>query len=169
MFWIDEWKLGAAMWKNAVTIGETAVAIGAVIRHRSGTIDAALRNSVEADVAELGRMVPEKVAAFSQAGSSLLTDWMAIQSDMAAQIQDLALIGLTSGTSSPAKLKRVGRRSSRWRNASRMQQVERSHRSTPRRPRTIGGKKALNISTPQLARARHDREAPLHGQDGPSR
>ncbi len=92
MFWTDAWKLGASMWANSVALQETATAAHGVIGHRSKTIEAAMRDPLTADVAELSRMVPEKMAAFGKAGSSLVEDWIDINADLMAQSRDM--IGL---------------------------------------------------------------------------
>ena len=113
MFWTDSWKLGASIWKNALALHETAAATGAVIRHRHGTIDAAIRDPGTADLAELGRMVPEKVAAFSDAGASLFRDWWDLQSDCLAQMQDLSSLALAGRFPSAGAMERVARRGSR--------------------------------------------------------
>jgi hypothetical protein len=113
MFSNDPWKLAASMWKNALALQETASASGAVIRHRRATIDAAIRNPAGADLAELGRMVPEKLAAFSDAGGSLLRDCLALQSDCLAQMQDLSLLALAGRVPSAAAMERVSRRGAR--------------------------------------------------------
>lgn len=108
MFWTDAWKAGAALWKTGFAVQETAVAALFVVGHRKGTIEAALRNPLEADVAELGLMVPEKVAAFTKAGMSLVEDWMALQADLLAQGQDIATITM-GGAGGPAMRRAIER------------------------------------------------------------
>lgn len=111
MFWTDAWKLGASMWANSVALQETVTAARGVIDHRSKTIDAAMRNPPTADVAELNRMVPEKMAAFGKAGSALVEDWIDIQADMMAQGRDM--MGLFAWPPSSAVVERIGKRGSR--------------------------------------------------------
>ena len=113
MFWVDPWAFGRSMWKNALALHETAVASEAVIRHRRGTIDDAMRNPMGADLVELSRMVPEKVAAFSQAGGSLMQDWLAMQSDCFAQWQEMTAMAMTGRVPSADRVARVGRRATR--------------------------------------------------------
>jgi hypothetical protein len=113
MFWMDPWTLGNSMWRNAVAMQETAVASDAVIRHRTTTIDSAMRNPLGADFAELGKMVPEKLAAFSQSGLSIMNDMIALQSDCFAQMSDLAALAMSGQAPSAKVLGRIGRRSSR--------------------------------------------------------
>jgi hypothetical protein len=113
MFWMNPWTLGDSMWRNAVAMGETAVASDAVIRHRTTTIDGAMRNPLTADYAELGKMVPEKLAAFSQSGLSMMSDMIALQSDWFAQMQDLTAVAMSGKPPSAKVMGRMGRRSSR--------------------------------------------------------
>lgn len=113
MFWTDPWGLGMSMWRNAIALQETAVASHAVIGCRHDTIRAALSNPLDADVEELGRMVPEKVEAFTKAGTSLLDDCFAFQADWFAQMRDLGTIAIAGVPPSAAALDRIGRRAAR--------------------------------------------------------
>jgi hypothetical protein len=113
MFWMNPWTLGDSMWRNAVAMQETAVASDAVIRHRTTTIDSAMRDPLGADLAELGKMVPEKLAAFSQSGLSMMNDMIALQSDCLAQMSDLTALAMSGRPPSAKVLGRMGRRSSR--------------------------------------------------------
>ena len=108
MFWTDAWKLGASLWANGVAVQQTAAAADAVIRHRSGTIDAALRNPLAADTAELGRMVPEKMAAFGEAGRIAGAGWFDLHADMLAQSRDLMIFA--TGKATPATATRIANR-----------------------------------------------------------
>ena len=112
MFWTDAWKLSSAMWANSLALQETAFAAQSVIRERSKTIDQALRDPLRADVVELGRIVPEKLAAFGEAGSAMTKDWIDMQADLMAQGRDAMLL-FTSWPPSPAALDRMSRRGSR--------------------------------------------------------
>lgn len=112
MFWTDAWKLGSSFWANAQALQETAFASHGVIDARSKTIDAAMRNPLRADMVELGRMVPEKLAAFGEAGSAMTRDWLDMQADMMAQGRDMMSL-FTSWPPSSATIERIGRRGSR--------------------------------------------------------
>jgi hypothetical protein len=61
---------------------ETVSAAGVVIGARAGVIAAAQQDPLNADHAELGRMLPEKVTAFSQAGAAIAEEWWALQRDV---------------------------------------------------------------------------------------
>jgi hypothetical protein len=112
MFWTDSWRIGAALWQSGFALGETAIASHAVIGHRSRTIDAAMRDPARADVAELSRMMPEKMSAFGEAGSAMLGDWFGFQRDLLAQGSDLAAL-MTGAVPVRARTERIGRRASR--------------------------------------------------------
>lgn len=68
-------------------MAETATASRDVIASRSATIGEAVASPATADHAELMRMVPEKVAAFSQAGEAMMREAMAMQIDYLRQAQ----------------------------------------------------------------------------------
>lgn len=109
MFWTDAWKLGASMWANSLALQETAVAAHGVIDHRRKTIDAAMRNPMGADVAELNRVVPEKIAAFGKAGTALVEDWVDMQADLMAQSRDMMRL-FGAWPPSGAAIERIGKR-----------------------------------------------------------
>jgi hypothetical protein len=81
---------------TAVRAGETMLAANAVIGSRFGTMQAAARNPITADYAELALMVPEKVEAFSRAGASLMKDAESVQAETGAQIRHVTAL-MTSG------------------------------------------------------------------------
>jgi len=112
MFWTDGWKLGASLWANGLALQETALAAAGVIRHRSGVIDAALRNPAEADLGELNRMVAEKITAFGKAGQAIADDWLDLQADWLALGHDLLRLA-GGGGAGPAGARRIGRRGTR--------------------------------------------------------
>ncbi|MBV9841619.1 MAG: hypothetical protein JOY99_08845 [Sphingomonadaceae bacterium] len=95
MLLTDLSKLSFAARKGAIALSETAGASESVIRQRLGIINAALSNPFNADLAELLRMVPEKILAFSEAGASLMYDWFALQTEVWAQAQDLTMMLIT--------------------------------------------------------------------------
>ncbi|UAK26078.1 hypothetical protein [Sphingomonas nostoxanthinifaciens] len=108
MFW-NAWKLGSSLWANGLALQETAMAAAGVIGHRSQLIDSAMRDPLSADVAELGRMVPEKVEAFGKAGSAIAEDWLDIHRDLLAQSRDFATL-FAAWPPSPATIARMNQR-----------------------------------------------------------
>jgi hypothetical protein len=92
----DMYSSGFDLAATAVRAGETMLAANAVIGSRVGTMGAAARNPITADYAELARMIPEKLEAFSSAGASLMRDAEAAQAETGAQMRHVTAI-MTSG------------------------------------------------------------------------
>lgn len=75
-------RAGFGMLEAGVKFGEMMIASHSVIGRRVDLIQAAARNPLLADYAELGRMVPEKVAAFTLSGAALAEEWRKAQSEL---------------------------------------------------------------------------------------
>ena len=101
------------MLRASTRLAETGAAAADVIAHRSKLIDAAFRDPMKGDYAELGLMVPEKAAAFSEAGLKLAQGWWAAQGDAALQFQQMGLAMLSGRAPSFAQLQAAQRRSAR--------------------------------------------------------
>jgi len=71
----------AEMTSAALHTGEALTAADRVIRRRSKTIADACSDPISADYAELGRFIPEKLAAAGRATSDVMTESMAIWAD----------------------------------------------------------------------------------------
>jgi hypothetical protein len=91
--------LYAALAMNTAALGlvrtgldwsEMLIAAGNVVDKRSRMINSALRSPLTADYRELGKMVPEKVAAFGDAAEILVGAWAKWQKALTAQAQHLA-------------------------------------------------------------------------------
>jgi hypothetical protein len=67
---------------TGVRAGEMTAAAGLVISERVALMAAAAQDPLNADHVELGRMIPEKIAAFSKAGTVLFDAWWALQRDV---------------------------------------------------------------------------------------
>ena len=113
MFLTDGWKIGEALLASGRALSESAVASQSVIESRTRTIDAALRNPLTADVAELGRMVPEKVAALAKSGEAIVADWFDIQAELMAQTTDMMRIMLSGRLPSAQAVERIASRGTR--------------------------------------------------------
>lgn len=111
--WTGMLRDGAAITRTGFQLAETMQASHAVIDQRSRTIASACRDPLSADYAELGRMVPEKVAAFSQAGAAALDDFHAIQNETLAHWQQLMSIGLRGRLPTGAEMAAMTARSAR--------------------------------------------------------
>jgi hypothetical protein len=77
-----------------------ASSVAATGRHMSETLSASqeviakrtamMQSPLTADYAELGRMIPEKIDAFSIAGIAVATQWWAMQAECLAEAQHIA-------------------------------------------------------------------------------
>jgi len=74
---------------------ETAQASGSVINARSKTMRDAIGFPLQADIAELSRMVPEKVDAFSRSAQAVTRDAMAMHGAWTTQMQRVGLMMLS--------------------------------------------------------------------------
>jgi hypothetical protein len=75
-------EAGLDLADMSLKTGEMTAAAGSVIGARVGLMVAAARNPLSFDYAEFGRMVPEKVQAFSEAGAALAEEWWSLQRDL---------------------------------------------------------------------------------------
>ncbi len=82
-FWLTMFRTGQKMTA-------TLDASKTVIDSRVGSMADAARNPLGGDYAELSRMVPEKVEAFSRASASVMADSIALQSAAMANWNALA-------------------------------------------------------------------------------
>jgi hypothetical protein len=93
--WFKLFAAGADMAQAAVRTGEAVAAADRVIRRRSDTIARAVQNPVAADYAELGRLIPEKLAASSRATSDVLAESWKIWTEAGRSWQAMWSSGMT--------------------------------------------------------------------------
>lgn len=90
------WSRVMSGWRmigdTAARMERTATNSRAVISARSATMSEAARAPWTADIAELSLMVPEKLAAFSLAGSAVASAWWTMQADWAAEARHIARV-----------------------------------------------------------------------------
>lgn len=77
------------MTQTGMELYETLSASSEVITARAEIIQAAFHSPATIDQAELGRMVPEKVDAFSRAGSVMVSAWWTGHAAWMGQVQHL--------------------------------------------------------------------------------
>lgn len=87
---------GISIMETNARVVETMRASSEVIAARSAVIRSTMRSPMSGDYAELGRMVPEKIDAFSQAASVMVSAWWSGQSAWFRHLQDLGAVA-TSG------------------------------------------------------------------------
>lgn len=83
--WTETLADAAKLWR---TTAETLSASAYVVAKRSDVLARAAQQPTPADLAEIARLVPEKMAAFSLAQLSLLESWMAFQNGQSASLAD---------------------------------------------------------------------------------
>ena len=76
--WGELMKASLGTVQTVIQTNEMLWASGTVIGSRLGTMVAAARDPLRGDYVELGRMIPEKVKAFSEAGNALIDHWSAL-------------------------------------------------------------------------------------------
>lgn len=104
-------RAGFGMVEAGMKFSEMMLASQRVIGTRLDLINAALRSPLEGDYAEFGRMVPEKMAAFSASGIALSDDWRKAQADLFDQWREW--LTLMTGVPTAGRLSAFGERSTR--------------------------------------------------------
>lgn len=99
------------MAQTAVRASQTMAASQDVIDKRTGLMRAAIADPVHGDYAELGRMVPEKIAAFSSAGNAFVDGWMAWNQSMMAEAQHIGSMALRGRAPTPLEWMALASRS----------------------------------------------------------
>jgi hypothetical protein len=102
-------RAGFGMFEAGIRFGEMMIASQSVIGARVGMMQAAAQSPLDGDYAELGRMVPEKVAALSRSGAALSEEWRKMQGDMFDQWREWGT--LMSAMPSVGRLHAFGERS----------------------------------------------------------
>jgi hypothetical protein len=106
-------SVGTDMFRAGVKLMETAAASMQVVEHRTGLMRAAAADPLTGDYAELSLMVPEKVAAFSEAGVRLGQGWIAAQAEMVAEAQRIGAMMLSGRPPSAKALQAMHKRGAR--------------------------------------------------------
>jgi len=95
MFWgttamMRMWQAGFDLVRTNITTGETAVATGVVVGHRTPLIAAAAQTPWLADYEELNRIAPEKIRAFTASGAAVVNEGLSLQRDIGGYFAYLA-------------------------------------------------------------------------------
>ena len=107
--WINGMRLAQAGWKT----GEMMHASADVIGSRCQSIAEASRNPLAGDYADLGRMVPEKLDAFSRSGWAALRNLETMNAAAAANMAQVSRIAAAGRLPTPVEAQRIATRSSR--------------------------------------------------------
>jgi len=92
----------------------TMAASREVVRKRSDIIETAVRTPLRADHAELARMLPEKVAAFSLAGAAMSAEMVSMQAAWMREMQNLWTIMLRGRAPTLTEMQALGTRTSAY-------------------------------------------------------
>jgi hypothetical protein len=102
-------RAGFGMIEAGTKFSEMMLASHSVIGTRVDLMGAAVRSPLDGDYAELGRMVPEKMAAFSKSGVALSDDWRKAQADLFDQWREW--VTLMTDVPTMGRLSAFGKRS----------------------------------------------------------
>lgn len=108
--WSRLWAASFDMAKTARKYAETATASQTVIESRTGMIRKAMQSPLEGNYAELGRMVPEKLEAFSTAGAAMATQWWQMHAVMMDEAQKLTATAMRGRVLSVGDMLAIGTR-----------------------------------------------------------
>lgn len=89
------WRMmrsGFSMIEAGLRFGEMITASNSVIQARMAIIGAATRNPLDGDYDELGLMLPEKLAGFSEAGMAVAQQWWSAQRDAGEHFRELGMM-----------------------------------------------------------------------------
>jgi hypothetical protein len=101
------------MYRTGLKLGETMAASSSVVDKRIEIMAAAVANPLTGDYRELGRIVPEKFEAFSQAGMQFSQGWWAAQRDIAAQMHHIGALMMRGGVPNAADMRTMSNRGAR--------------------------------------------------------
>lgn len=92
----------------------TLTASREVMRKRGDIIETAMRTPLRADHAELARMMPEKVAAFTRAGTAMSAELVEMQLAWMGEMQNLWTMALRGRAPTLAEMSALATRSSAY-------------------------------------------------------
>lgn len=104
-------RAGFGMFEASMKFSEMMIASHSVVGTRVDLMNAAVCSPLDGDYAELGRMVPEKVAAFSRSGAALAEEWRKAQGEVFDQWREWG--ALISGVPTAGRLKAFNERTTR--------------------------------------------------------
>jgi hypothetical protein len=95
---------------TAQRAAETFSASGEVIAKRTAMMRDVARSPLDGNYVELGRMVPEKLEAFSKASAAMAGDWLAIQSALISEAQHFGAMAMRGQAPTLAELSELSSR-----------------------------------------------------------
>jgi hypothetical protein len=112
--WSRLMSAGFEMGRMGFRVADTMAASNSVIARRSDVIGAAMRNPGKADYAELGRMVPEKVEAFSRSGSAVVSEYWSMQTALFREMQNIGAMVMRGRLPTPGEVDALSSRGSAY-------------------------------------------------------
>lgn len=113
----DTWnRMLAVAWsmtQTSMRMAETMGAANDVVAARTALIGSAIRSPLAGDHRELGRMVPEKVDAFSRVGSAGIAAWWAAHAVWAGEMRHFGALAMRGRAPTPVELVVLGDRMAR--------------------------------------------------------
>lgn len=87
--WTRLMSAGMDLSRTGQDVSATLTASGEVIARRTDMMAAAMRSPLTGDYAELAKMVPEKIDAFSKGGAAMATEWWSMQAAFMTEAQHM--------------------------------------------------------------------------------
>ncbi|MES2058745.1 MAG: hypothetical protein V4564_22595 [Pseudomonadota bacterium] len=112
--WLRLTSIWADLSRTGLRTMETLAASNSVVERRAGMIDAAIRNPLAGDYAELSRMIPEKVDAFSKSGMAMANEWWSMQAALLTEMQAFWGIALRGRTPTLGEMNAAGSRATSY-------------------------------------------------------
>ena len=100
--------------QTGVRMAETLSASADVIASRGAAMGVAMRSPLDADHAELGRMVPEKLEAFSRSGSAMADAFWAMGEAWMDEAQNLTALSMRGRVPTMRELATLSGRAAAW-------------------------------------------------------
>lgn len=110
-YWTRVMSAWGSVGETRTRLAEIARASHDVIASRSVTIGQAMRSPLDGDYDELGRMVPEKVAAFAASGNAAMQAWWTLQAACIEQVGEVSAVLLRGRPPTLAELADLSSRS----------------------------------------------------------
>lgn len=109
--WSRMFSAGCEMQSTWLRSMETLQASRSVIQARTDLMRAAVSAPLSSDFAELSRMVPEKVEAFSRSAQAVAHDTLAMHTAWAAQMQRVGMVMLAGRVPSAGEVTKLSEQS----------------------------------------------------------
>lgn len=100
-YWSRLFAVSAHMTQTAMRTAQTINASNVVIEKRTNLMRAAIGDPVNANLRELGQMVPEKLGAFTSAGNAVIDGWLAWNTAMLSEAHHIGAMAMRGRAPTP--------------------------------------------------------------------